>query len=112
MKKRKAPQHYLNFDEYCIDLGSSARGYRRYKVLRSMLQDVIHLQRHNLDFDDAYLLQAWGKNATKSKKDRSPFLIHMSPTEWGALSRGLRALNTTAAKTLYQWCNTHKVELS
>jgi len=94
--------------EYTIDLGSAGRGYRRYKVLVHLLRDIIALNRRRLDYQDANTLQLYRKTLRFKIALESPFIIWAEPDEWHALSRGLRALGTAPAKTLYQWMNNHK----
>lgn len=108
--KQRTAQHADKFTEYRIDLGSAARGNRRYKVLKHMLRDVIRARRGKLEFNDANTIHLWSKTSKFRIALKSPFYIYIAPDEWGALSRGLRALGTPAANTMYQWMNNHKVE--
>ena len=94
--------------EYAVDLGSAARGNRRYKVLKHLLRDVITLNRQRLEFEDMCTIRDWTKTSRFRIALQSPFIIYLEPDEYAALSRGLRALGTPAAKTMYNWMNGHR----
>lgn len=94
--------------EYVVDLGSGRRGNRRYKVLKHMLRDVISQRKKQLTFNDANTIHLWSKTSRFRIALKSPFVIYLEPDEWHALSRGLRALGTPAASTMYQWIQANK----
>lgn len=94
--------------EFAVDLGSAARGNRRYKVLKHLLRDVLTMNRNRLLFDDMITIRMWSKTSRFRIALQSPFIIYLEPDEYAALSRGLRALGTPAAKTMYNWMNSHR----
>lgn len=94
-----------NIPEYEYDLGSASRGNRRYKVLKGLIKDVIKMRKKSLSFDDAHTIHLWATTTRFRIALKSPFIIYMEGDEWEALSRGLRALGTPAASTMYQWLN-------
>lgn len=106
----RKPQHGDDFTEYRIDLGSGSKGNRCYKVLKHLLRDVIGQQRKQLNYDDANILHMYRNTSRFRVALSSPIYIYMEPEEWGALSRGLRALGTPAASSMYQRLSNSKIE--
>ena len=100
------PDHdktWITVKEYAVDLGSAARGNRRYKVLKHLLRDVITLNRQRLEFQDMCTIRDWMRTSRFRIALQSPFIVYLEPDEYAAVSRGLRALGTSPANTMYQW---------